>query len=214
MSLKLLLTDPERFLSGNILIPPSAMSKDSSDHTKSGLFQAWMVKSDKQAEHVGGGGPIGAYRFENDGKWIRGPSETLTIFYCHYDPDQLHMMVIDDDADLMLTPKMDGCSFGVGPANKDHAHLVGHINISRTQSSAAGARDQSARQVEVLRSALTDRSDIMSQGSYAPFGSGQTGATIGVRDASSGRWRFYTQMWKLAAGRYYLCSPPFITITR
>jgi hypothetical protein len=134
----------------------------------------------------------------------------MKVYYCPYNGGEIHMIVLGGSADLMITPTMDGCSFGVGSATSEKYRLVGHVNVTRPPSAENPSAVAIHEQDEMLRSAMPGGS-ILSGTDYRAFGTAECGTTIGIRNHASGDWRFYVQNWNRPTGttQYYLRNPPF-----
>jgi hypothetical protein len=209
MSFDLFMSDTPRFLATHVLLSPASLTPSgTSVHRQSGVFRVRFRKGGAPATRLADNAPCDVYSLERPDAWNTALPE-FKAYFCFYEPDEFHMLVVDRYADLMFTPRMDGCSFGVGSATDTGARLVGHVNVSRTENTAEGQRQQTRTQKEMLREAMPGAS-IMSPKQYMPFGSGQAGTTVGVRDPGSGQWSFYTQVWKRVSSSYQLCDPAVI----
>lgn len=209
MSFELFLADTPRFLATHVLLSPASVTPPgTSVHRQSGVFRMRFRKGSAAGTRLADNSPCEVYSLERPDAWNSALPE-FKAYFCFYEADEFHMLVVDRSADLMFTPRMDGCSFGVGSATDTGARLVGHVNVSRTENTPEGQRQQTRTQKEMLREAMPGAS-IMSPKQYMPFGSGQAGTTVGVRSRDSGQWSFYTQVWKRVASTYQLCDPPVI----
>lgn len=209
MPLSQIFTNPIGFLENNILISQGGMAADpNARQEQSGKFSARVRVKPAAGIRMASNTPCDQYLIERADSY-NTDLEGLDVYFCYYAPDETHMMVVDDQADLMLTPTMNGCSFGVGSPASNGARLVGHANVSRNANTQQGAALQASSQDRLLRSAMNDVL-LMSPDQYAPFGSGASGTTIGVRNAGSGRWSFYTQTWRRAGTIYSLQVPAVV----
>lgn len=63
--------------------------------------------------------------------------EDLSIFWCGYQQDSIRYSILSGTGgpDIMLTPTMDGCTFGIGHSAPDGTCLVSHANNASSQVS-------------------------------------------------------------------------------
>ena len=169
---------------------------------RSGLFWA---RADQQSE--------GVYKIVD----AQGPGDGhFPIYWCHYNPDKVHMIALQDQATLMFTARMSGCTFARGTAASDGTVIVGHANIHegteyaglREIDRALGKRGLSLEKTLALTNARQDL--IMQlqkeklQEAFGPIGIDRSLdrtnvayansteiTTFGVRDGTD--WRFYFQ---------------------
>lgn len=143
------------------------------------------------------GGAIDKWRIERPDAYNGGPNgpTVFQAYWCSYSPDELHLQVVESAADLMFTPRMDGCSFGVGAATPSGARFVGHANVSRASADQVGFDAQQDAQNTQLTRAIGHLDGGIDASTYSPLGSGQSGVTYGVRDTDSGAWSFHTLVY-------------------
>ena len=60
-------------------------------------------------------------------------SDKFQAYWCPYGGDSVHSVTLASEADLMLTAKMDGCSFGVGQPGNDGTVRVAHANVQESE---------------------------------------------------------------------------------
>lgn len=115
----------------------------------------------------------------------------------------MHALVVDNEAEYMFPPTMNGCTFAIGSETNTGARLVGHVSISRASGDSAGWQGQQDAQADVARSQLGAPTMLESK-DYTPFGSGQLATTFGLRDKATGAWSFYTQVYTRVGSKYTL----------
>ncbi len=206
-----LLNNTEAFLDNNLLTAGLLGTIDSvyGRPQLSVAFEVGVRLYEKNCTKIGSDKKIDMYSVEQVSKWNAGLPK-LKIYYCHYETDAIHTIIVDDEANLMLTPTMDGCSFGVGSATRSGARLVGHVNVTRNKGGEAGSLEAIKQQDDMIKEAMPNAA-LMSGGEYRPFGNPDAGTTIGVRNTANGQWRFYTQFWYRppSTTQYYLKQPSF-----
>lgn len=201
MSIQAFLQDPVAFMTHTIVLPPPSATPN-----PRGLCELRFRVSDKKGTNLGTGQPCDIVALDKSDNWNTGlPS--FEAFFCPYNDDALHLLVVDAAANLMFTPTMNGCSFGVGSATTEGPRLVGHVNVSRTIASQLGADAQELSQANQLHAAVHG-ARVLGSSQYTPFGSGQSGTTFGVRNQLTNKWKFYRQVWKSVSGSYQLVTAP------
>ena len=191
------LADPKTFMASNVVIPPGPPSNQTIKGTGSGIFQFAFDKSGVVASKGGGTCPI--YRIDKPDAYNTSKPRFMA-YYCHYDSDHTFDLVVDDKMNLMLTPKMDGCSFGVGSETDTGARLVVHSNVSRTASSREGIVKQGTDQAQKINEIITDPTKIFGPGDY--LDDNIKGTTVGFR--AGGHWSFFMQRWKFISPSTYI----------
>ena len=86
----------------------------------SGIKWATLVKS------AGSGELPDTYFLKDAGG--AGPGH-FKIYWCQYSRDAVYTETLADEAHIMFTPKMDGCTFAVGIPALDGTVTVGHANV-------------------------------------------------------------------------------------
>jgi hypothetical protein len=185
------LADPKQFMTTNIVLPSMSSPRNKVEpSTPSGIFQFSFVKSDKSDN---------LFRIENLDNYNQDKPRFMA-YYCHYSPDKMFSMTLGDEMNLMLTPAMNGCSFGVGSDTQSGARLVAHANVSRTEYSSQGIREQGATQAQQIGETIPGAS-IIGPADYV--GENVFGTTVGVR--RGGHWSFFMQRWRRpTSGEYIL----------
>ncbi|MDX8130257.1 hypothetical protein QLH52_23405 [Methylomonas sp. OY6] len=124
----------------------------------------------------------------------------LRAYWCPYEDDAMHSIMVGAGADFMFTSNMDGCSFGVGSATPTGDRRVAHINL-RSQPNSHNLQDGT-----LAVQSLTDhhvKPDRYMKSSRTP-GSipGEIKATtIGIRNTATGAWSFHYQQYRLLGGQ-------------
>lgn len=124
-----------------------------------------------------------------------GPEGVMEIYWCPYQDDTIQSTTVGNEANVMFTAPMNGCSFGVGSVTDDGSRRVAHINM-KSQPNAWDKQDR------ILKgSKLGDT--IISPHMY--MGSDKDPVhviTFGVRDPKAkemaDRWRFFYQLTKMS----------------
>lgn len=189
MSVKDFLASPLSFMQGNVVLPGGFTAPGGT----SGWYEMTMIASTRVGHDKKANSNCGVFGLD-DGKWSGG--EKFRAFWCHYSSDELHMQVVDNSADYMFTPVMDGCTFGIGTETSNGARMVGHVNVSRPSSDSAGFATQMKQQQDIMGAAIPSAA-LLEPSVYSPLGSGQKATTFGLRDRASGKWSFYTQIYTM-----------------
>jgi hypothetical protein len=203
-------SDPLQFMRDNIVIVPQ--SGDTSVVLKTGIQKVcfyWYPK---------GGGNTGfkrdKQRTEMDVFYIGIPGKTaptqvtdgqeFAVYFCPYESNAYHGVVLGNECSYMLTTQMDGCSLGVGSRTNNGEVLVFHANA------AAGNKNQASMQKAqkaLLKTAfLNEGASIL--GTLAPSnylnskrGTNYASTTFGLRDAGNRKWSFYAQRFSIETGK-------------
>lgn len=126
-----------------------------------------------------------------------GPEGVMEIYWCPYQDDTIQSTTVGNEANIMFTAPMNGCSFGVGNTTTDGSRRVAHINM-KSQLNAWNKQDA------ILKgSKLGDK--VISPHMYMGGDKDPVHViTFGVRDPKSKdmeeRWNFYYQLTKMSAG--------------
>ena len=72
--------------------------------------------------------------------------DVFPAYICPYADNETHTKMLGDDADVMFTGDMDGCTFGVGIPNPDGGVLVGHANAQKDANADLGDPTAAQRQ--------------------------------------------------------------------
>ncbi len=182
------LSDPVDFMQNNVVSTPEGGSFNETDGLK---FFTLEKKSGLASSVERPGVQIPTYLARPAGS--SSSAGVFSIYWCPYKDDSLKSTTVGNAANIMLTAPMNGCSFGVGAAAADGSRYVAHINM-KSQRNAWNKQDA------VLRgSRLGDT--VISPHMY--MGGDQDPVhviTFGVRNPSSGQWRFYYQLTKTGIG--------------
>ena len=98
--------------------------------------------------------------------------------------------MLGNHSTVMLTHRMDGCTFGVGSATATGHVLVGHFNIQTVSGRAdVGAMRDSAKIM------LGDNARLLEKTRYMKGNNQNITTTFGVRN-NNNRWKFYHQRYR------------------
>lgn len=78
------------------------------------------------------------------------PAERVVVYWCGYAHNSTQFTVLDSKAQWMLTPTMDGCSFGVGHPSKDGV-IVAHANMESAQKKMGEHKGMQTAQTKQLK---------------------------------------------------------------
>jgi len=126
-----------------------------------------------------------------------GTEGVMEIYWCPYQDDTIQSTTVGNEANIMFTAPMNGCSFGVGSVTNDGSRRVAHINM-KSQTNAWNKQDA------ILKgSKLGDK--VISPHMYMGGDKDPVHViTFGVRDPKTktmaDRWNFYYQLTKMSAG--------------
>ena len=131
-------------------------------------------------------------------QWNRDDPRFMA-FYCHYEADAIFTLELgrQPDEHLMLTPTMNGCSFGVGAESGPGVRLVAHANVSRTSSDAEGIEKQGEAQAEKIRQKIAEPV-IFGPDKYVE--TDIEGTVVGVR--KDNHWSFFMPTWTRTGTTY------------
>lgn len=122
--------------------------------------------------------------------------DAFPAYVCPYRDNDMKSKMLGDDADVMFTGDMDGCTFGVGMANAQGGVRVGHVNAQNLATGSTFQPDftaQRAAQTNALTNAGLSRG-MVEPSAYrdgAPLGTEFKAITIGLR--VNRNWRFFYQ---------------------
>jgi hypothetical protein len=203
------LGDPKTFMASNIVLPPGSplagwdINPDSGHQFQvkangSGLFQFSFEKVTKTGKR-GNNEDCPIFSIGTPDKYTDAPR--FNAYYCHYDTEETFDLMLSPGGDvhLMLTPKMDGCSFGVGSETSSGGRRVAHANVSRTASTPEGIKEQGVTQASNLGKVI-DKPKIIGPEDYV--GPDVAGTTVGVW--GGGHWSFFMQVWKRPTSTDYI----------
>lgn len=124
-----------------------------------------------------------------------GPEGIMEIYWCPYQDDTIQSTTVGNEANILFTAPMNGCSFGVGSVAADGSRRVAHINM-KSQQNAWNKQDN------ILKgSKLGDK--IISPHMYMGADKDPVHViTFGVRNPKAksmeDRWSFYYQLTKMS----------------
>jgi hypothetical protein len=116
-------------------------------------------------------------------------------YRCHYSSDSTFSLTLESGGDLylMVTPAMNGCSFGVGSPTNSGARTVAHSNVSRTANTSQCTQRRGIAQATNLTVAIKDPNpSIIGPTDYVR--DKVFGTTVGVWNGN--QWKFFMQVWK------------------
>jgi len=138
--------------------------------------------------------------------------EDLDVFWCGYAQDSVQFSILSgtNGPSVMLTPTMDGCSFGIGHSAPDGTVIVCHANAASQQASLTDLGTMPSAQKRAIKSVFRN-SGVKTKYILGPddyrwgkdAGVWRTvisASTYGVRDA--GHWRFYRHSYRKDMGDY------------
>ena len=197
-------SNPVKFLSENLVVCPYAGST-TRDLSPYDTTQAYLVDEGVKilgleiysATHVVArklGKDVPAYKILPASALGATGGATFQSYVCPYNQSYSFGITISDEADFMVTPTMDGCTFGVGSATASGARLVYHANCGGNKALQAN-RIQTA----LPTAKLWDKNDYMEErlgGIYSGFNEYLKSTLVGVRNRASGAWSFHAQVYE------------------
>jgi hypothetical protein len=138
--------------------------------------------------------------------------EDLMVYWCGYAQDSIQFSVLPGvgGPGVMLTPTMDGCTFGIGHSARDGTCMVTHANNATQQAGPndMGTMPQAQRQATkgLFKQARIKVKYLMQPDDYrwADEGHGPrmiaSSSTYGIRAAA--HWRFYRHRYLMGMGDY------------
>ena len=142
-----------------------------------------------------------------------GGAGCFTAYWCRYEAEQTHSVVVGSAADLMFTATMNGCTLGIGSRNNTGNRLISHANSSgatvnfihdTVEQRHVGAlaamlvsrSHQQYQQRLAVQAAHTGPVTLVEPSMYRRDANEQEildSTTFGVRDAAADDWGFYVQ---------------------
>ena len=113
-------------------------------------------------------------------------------YWCPYEEGALRTTTVHNNANLMFTAPMNGCSFGIGSKQADGSRLVGHSNM-KGQPDYRNQQNKSLN-VTKMNEAKVDPNVYMNIAGNDPV----LVTTFGVRNDKE--WSFYYQITTMATG--------------
>ena len=127
--------------------------------------------------------------------------EDTTVFWCGYEQEAVHFSTLSGTGGpaVMLTPTMDGCSFGIGHSAPDGTCIVSHANRASQQASLTTRRQKPRAQKQMIQDVF-DQTNVklkyvLAPGDYRWARDGGrrrtvvAASTFGLRQ--NAHWRFY-----------------------
>ena len=132
-----------------------------------------------------------------------GMDPVFNAYWCPYMKNQARSVFVNNEANLMFTAQMDGCTLGLGTVVPGGGRSVMHINqgsywakLSKSgvmsEDTARGAQYDS--QAQMIKDQLGQDSDLIGPRSYRRDADGSfvlASTTFGMR--SNNNWQFHTQ---------------------
>jgi hypothetical protein len=198
---KTLQTDFLAFIASNILIVSTVKG---AAYGRTGLREYAFGTSSATAIFADTKKPCPVYYLASVDKWTTTPLR-FTAYYCEYNENDTNMLVIDDAADLMFTPTMNGCSFAIGSPTNTGARLVAHANVTRRTDVTDVVGQQDKDQKAVLRNVGAFRKDeggqIFGPKKYLEEGQQIQATTYGYRVGQD--WHFASQVRRGVGAQKY-----------
>jgi hypothetical protein len=123
------------------------------------------------------------------GKYTHG----ILAYYLPWDNNRYYEAQLEDDADFMFTPTLDGCSFVIGSGKSPK---VAHLNFQTNE----GRVDQEKMNREIAKKFAEDQPTTLKLADYSPNSheeklKGKTTnlTVVGFRDRGTKTWSFYYQ---------------------
>jgi len=119
------------------------------------------------------------------------PATLITVYWLGYKDDSAKFQMLGTNGPrVMLTHRMDGCTFGVGSPTATGDVLVGHFNIQTVSGQAdVGAMRDTAKVM------LGDNAKLLEKTKYMKGNNQNITTTFGVRN-NNNRWKFYHQRYR------------------
>lgn len=138
----------------------------------------------------------------------------LEVYWCPYEKDAVRYTVLEkgkDSPGIMLTPTMDGCSFGIGHTASDGTCLVAHANKASVQKEPGDLGEMPSVQKAMLKAEFgTQKQELKytvgpkayrmaeDDGDLRPI---KNASLFGVR-GKDGHWRFHRHGYVEGMGEY------------
>lgn len=184
-----LLDDPVDFLTNNLLVTP-----ETGGALETGGIKYFTVTDlGSKANCVGRPGvKIPCYMAHPTS--TGGGNGIFLTYWCPYVEGQLRTTTVGNEANLMFTAPMNGCSFGIGSPGSRGERLVGHSN-------AKGQPDSWKLQNKALRVAKMNDAHVNPHVYMGIAGDDPVlVTTFGVRDPKKQSWSFWYQLNTTATG--------------
>lgn len=141
----------------------------------------------------------------------RDPAQqALDAYFCPYENDKSFFVTLGKGARYCFTPRMDGCSFGVGSQDGSGTVRVGHVNFVQQQTDWKDqGLDQARKRMYGAQDAfLRDRLGVAQDRIISPPGYrgpqfSDAATTFGVR-GDDDFWTFYTLRYARPGDRTFL----------
>lgn len=121
-AVKQFVKDPEDFMKKNIV---KMSVGGTSVKGRTGQF---MLRELSQTGRLPNGDACKVYQIEQ-----KSDKDSFTAYWCPYADDDVFAITLTDEANIMLTAKMNGCSFGIGQPGQDGSVRVAHSNVQESE---------------------------------------------------------------------------------
>lgn len=190
-------SNPDSFLKNNLFLP--LFSKRDVGYRVPGTRTFYLSEDGFDCKRKGTG-LISKHKADKDVRvWsIRstGEGDAVHAYWLPYEQDHMHVAQLSDLANVMFTPLMDGCSFGVTHF-KGGSCTVSHANLQTED----GRTDEAE-----MRSMMRGDTHSMHKSDYmtmnGQFSDKLKMCMVGVR--VKGQWTMYFQQFIDNCGSYYL----------
>jgi hypothetical protein len=179
------LEDPVEFMQNNFVTTPEAGAFNQTGGKKFFTLEKKANTFARSVERPEAKIPVYFARPASGGD----PEGLMEIYWCPYEDNSMKSIMVGNEANIMLTAPMNGCSFGVGAAADDGSRYVAHINM-KSQNNAWNKQDailKGSRMGNVIVSPHMymgeDKSPVLV-------------TTFGVRTPKTREWNFYYQLSK------------------
>lgn len=138
--------------------------------------------------------------------------QDLTVQWCGYAQDHTFYSVLPGSGgpDIMLTPTMDGCSFGIGHSAPDGTCIVTHANKASAQTAINSTTGMQKAQAKAIKAFYRTQPQALKytlkpddyrwakdDGDWRTVG---MASSFGLRQAA--HWRFYRHKYTRGMGTY------------
>ncbi|MBP2299710.1 hypothetical protein [Azospirillum picis] len=192
-------SNPDSFLKNNMFLP--LFSPNDPGYRVPSARSFWLNADGMECKRKGTG-IISKHKADKDVTvWsirphARGGGSELKAYWLPYEQNHLHVAQLRDEAQIMFTPLMDGCSFGFTEF-RNGVCTVSHANLQTEE----GRTDEGE-----MRTMLRGDTHSMHKSDYmtmnGQFQDNLRVCMVGVR--AKGKWTIYFQQFIDNLGSYYL----------
>lgn len=191
-----LVANPDSFLKNNLIF---CMYQAYQPNYRIAGLKSFTLDNDEMVCTRKGTGVISQFKTKNVAVWSlrndqgNGPG-SWSAYWLPYDRDFKHLVVLEDDADVMFTPTMDGCSFGFS----DHGNGTYSASHGNLQTAEGRIDEAGLRQGMRLHGTTLHKAQYMN----VPGTDAVKVTLVGVRQGK--KWRFFYQQFIDNAGAFTL----------